>query len=47
MTAADTTGQAVDRLLVAKTVGLLNDAEHYVLGTPDERLAYLDGPVLV
>ncbi|MER6599729.1 hypothetical protein ACWDBC_08350 [Streptomyces parvus] len=41
MTAADTGGPQ-DRMLVAELVGLLNDAEHYVLGTPDERLAYLD-----
>ncbi|MFF8322919.1 hypothetical protein ACF06V_37925 [Streptomyces bobili] len=42
MTAADATGQAVDRMLVAELVVLLNDVEHYVVGTPDERLAYLE-----
>lgn len=42
MTAPDTEGQAADRFLVAEMVGLLNDAEHYVWGTSDQRLAYLE-----
>ncbi|MER6474586.1 hypothetical protein [Streptomyces collinus] len=42
MTAPDAAGQAADRFLLAEMVGLLNDAEHYVWGTSDQRLAYLE-----
>ncbi|MEU7028934.1 hypothetical protein AB0A60_19865 [Streptomyces sp. NPDC046275] len=41
MTAADT-AEPAERMLVAELVGLLNDAEHYLMGTPDQRLAFLE-----
>ncbi|MEU1465489.1 hypothetical protein ABZ467_33445 [Streptomyces sp. NPDC005727] len=42
MTTGGAAEQAADRMLVAEMVGLLGDIEHYVWGTGDQRLAYLE-----